>query len=87
MENLQLPNGKMISEANKAASLEVERIYADSWSRGVSVPFFDSKGNTYLANPDGSEDYVRLDRKSRTYHVIRRVAAPGKGRYSYLISQ
>jgi hypothetical protein len=51
------------------------------------VPFFDNNGNTYLANPDGSEDFVKLDRHSRTYHVLRRTAAPGKGRYSYLISQ
>ena len=53
---IQLPNGQTASEANRAASREIERIYADSWRRGVSVPFFDNDGNTYLANPDGSED-------------------------------
>jgi hypothetical protein len=51
------------------------------------VPFFDNDGNTYLANPDGSEDRVALDRRSRTYRILRRTAAPGKGRYSYLISR
>ena len=84
---IQLPNGQTGSEANLAASREIERIYADSWRRGVSVPFFDNDGNTYLANPDGSEDRVALDRRSRTYRIIRRTAAPGKGRYSYLISR
>ena len=84
---LQLPNGQTASEANRAASLEIERIYADSWRRGVSVPFFDNDGNTYLANPDGSEDRVKLDRRSRTYRMLHRTAAPGKGRYSYLISR
>ena len=82
-----LPNGQTVSEANHAASREVERIYADSWRRGVSVPFFDNDGNTYLANPDGSEDRVALDRRSRTYRILSRTAAPGKGRYSYLISR
>jgi len=53
----------------------------------VSVPFFDNEGNIFLANPDGSEDHVRLDRKTRTYHVIRRIAQPGEGRYSYLIAR
>ena len=53
---IELPNGQMASEANLAASREIERIYADSWHRGVSVPFFDNDGNTYLANPDGNEE-------------------------------
>ena len=87
IDTLQLPNGQTASEANRAASREIERIYADSWRRGVSVPFFDNEGNTYLANPDGSEDCVKLNRHSRTYHILRRTAAPGKGRYSYLISK
>ena len=87
IEHIELPNGQTASEANRAASREIERIYADSWRRGVSVPFFDNDGNTYLANPDGSEDRVALDRRSRTYHILHRTAAPGKGRYSYLISR
>ena len=87
IETIELPNGKTGSEANRAASREIERIYLDSWQRGVSVPFFDNAGNTYLANPDGSEDCVTLDRRTRTYKILRRTAAPGTGRYSYLISK
>jgi len=87
IDAIHLPNGQTTIEANRAASREIERIYADSWRLGVSVPFFDNEGNTYLANPDGSEDYVKLDRRSRSYHVIHRTAAPGKGRYSYLIAK
>ena len=45
---IQLPNGQTASEANRAASREIERIYADSWRRGVSVPFFDNDGKTAL---------------------------------------
>ena len=63
------------------------RCELDSWQRGVSVPFFDNAGNTYLANPDGSEDRVKLDRHTRTYRVLRRTAAPGRGRYAYLIAK
>lgn len=87
IDNIQLSNGKTAFEANSDASREIERIYLDSWKRGISVPFFDNEGNTYLANPDGSEDHVALDRKSRTYRILHRTAAPGKGRYSYLISR
>ena len=87
IDNILLPNGQKAIDANRAASCEIERIYADSWQRGVSVPFFDNDGNTYLANPDGSEDRVKLDRRSRTYLILQRTAAPGKGRYSYLITQ
>lgn len=39
------------------------------------------------ANSDGSEDRVKLDRRTRTYRVLRRTAAPGRGRYAYLISR
>ena len=85
IEDIRLPNGKTARESNSDVGREIESIYLDSWKRGVSVPFFDNVGNTYLANPDGSEDFVSLDRRTRTYRVIRRTAAPGKGRYSYLI--
>jgi hypothetical protein len=84
---VELPNGQTVSESNQAASREIERIYVDSWRRGVSVPFFDNDGHIYLANPDGSEDRVALDRSSRTYRILSRTAAPGEGRYSYLIAK
>ena len=87
IDTILLPNGKTASEANSNASREIEHIYLDSWQRGVSVPFFDNAGNTYLANPDGSEDHVKLDRCTRTYRVLCRTAAPGRGRYAYLISR
>lgn len=87
LENIKLPNGKTVKEVNEAVRREVEQIYSESWRQGVSVPFFDNEGNIYLANPDGSEDRVALDRKTRTYNVIHRTAQPGEGRYSYLIAR
>ena len=86
IENVELPNGKTAREVNDAVRREVERIYLDSWQQGVSVPFFDDEGNTYLANPDGSEDRVSLNRDTRTYRVIERTAAPGSGRFAYLVA-
>ena len=86
LENIELPNGKTVKEVNAAVRREVEKIYQESWSKGVSVPFFDDAGNIYLANPDGSEDHVSLDRKTRTYHVISRTAQPGTGRFAHLIA-
>lgn len=87
IDNIMLSNGKTACEANSDAHREIERIYLDSWLHGISVPFFDKAGNTYLANPDGSEDHVKLDRQTRTYRVINRTAAPGCGRYAYLIAR
>ena len=72
---------------NEAMRREIEKIYVESWQKGISVPFFDNEGNIYLANPDGSEDRVSLDRKTRTYRVLHRTAQPGKGRYSHLIAR
>ena len=86
METMLLPNGLTAKEVNEAVRREVERIYLESWLQGVSVPFFDDEGNTYLANPDGSEDKVSLDRRTRTYNVIMRTALPGHGKYAYLRS-
>ena len=86
MEAMLLPNGLTAKEVNEAVRREVEHIYLESWLQGVSVPFFDDEGNTYLANPDGSEDKVSLDRRTRTYNVIMRTAQPGHGKHAYLRS-
>ena len=48
IERMVLPNGMTAKEVNDAVRREVERIYQESWLQGVSVPFFDEKGNTYL---------------------------------------
>ena len=81
IETVELPNGKTVKEVNEAVRREVERIYVESWLQGVSVPFFEDDGTTYLANPDGSEDKVTLDRRTRTYNIIMRIAKPGCGRH------
>lgn len=86
IEKIRLSNGKTVKEANQDAHREIERIYLESWAKGVSVPFWDDNGNIFLANPDGSEDQVSLDTKTRTYHVITRTAQTGQGRYAYLLS-
>ncbi|MBR1800814.1 MAG: xenobiotic reductase B [Bacteroidaceae bacterium] len=87
LETIELSNGKTVGEVNEAMRREIEKIYVESWQKGISVPFFDNEGNIYLANPDGSEDRVSLDRKTRTYRVLHRTAQPGKGRYSHLIAR
>lgn len=84
--NIELPNGKTVKEVNDAVRSEVERIYRKAWRQGVSVPFFDDEGNIYLANPDGSEDRVSLDRNTHTFRVLHRTEQPGKGRHSHLVT-
>ena len=39
IETIELPNSKTVKEVNDAVRVEVERIYFESWMRGVSVPF------------------------------------------------
>lgn len=85
IENWQLSNGKTIKEINNEVHDEVEKIYLDAWTKGISVPYFDEKGNIFLANPDGSDDSVAFNGEKRSYNVISRIAAPGKGKMAYLI--
>ena len=85
IEAVELPKGKTVKEVNDEVRREVERIYVESWLQGVSVPFFDEDGTTYLANPDGREDKVKLDRRTRTYNIIMRTAQPGCGRRAHLM--
>lgn len=86
IEGIVLSNGKTIKQINTEVSKEVERIYLEGWKKGIAIPFWDNKGNFYLANPDGSEDLVDFNRKDRSYKVIARVADKGKGRYAYLLN-
>ncbi len=85
IENWKLSNGKTIREINNRVHDEVEKIYLDSWAKGVPVPYFDEDGNIFLANPDGSDDAVQFERKNRKYKVIKHIAGPGQGKMAYLI--
>ena len=85
IEKMVLSNGKTVRQINTEVRKEIERIYLEGWEKGIAIPFWDNKGNFYLANPDGSEDLVDFNRKDRTYKVISRVADKGQGRYAYLL--
>lgn len=87
IEKIVLSNGKTIKQINEEVSKEVERIYLEGWTKGISIPFRDNEGNIHLANPDGSEDLVEFNRKERSYKVIARVADKGQGRYAYLLNK
>jgi len=87
IEKLRLSNGKTVKEINDEVRAEVERIYTEGWSKGISIPFWDKNGNFYLANPDGSEDLVEFNRKDRNYKIISRVAGKGQGRFAYLLHE
>ena len=87
IENIKLSNGKTIKQVNEEVRKEVERIYLEGWAKGIAIPFWDDKGNYYLANPDGSEDLVEFNRKERSYKILSRVAQAGQGRYAYLLNK
>ena len=69
IEGWRLSNGKTIRETNNAVHDEVERIYLEAWAKGISVPYFEGE-KVFLANPDGSDDEVTFDIKTRKYTVI-----------------
>lgn len=87
IENIKFSNGKAIKQVNEEVRQEVERIYLEGWTKGISIPFKDDNGNICLANPDGSEDMVKFNRKDRSYQVLSRVAQVGQGRYAYLLNR
>ena len=39
IENIRLNNGKTVKEANADVRKEVENIYLEGWSKGISIPF------------------------------------------------
>lgn len=86
IERLRLSNGRTVMEINNAVHDEVERIYKEAWAKGISVPYFDDQDNIILANPDGSDDEVTLNLQTRKYTILRRIAAPGKGKMAYLLN-
>lgn len=45
IEKIQLSNGKTIKEVNEEVRKEVERIYLEGWTKGISIPFWDKEGN------------------------------------------
>lgn len=84
IEGWRLSNGKSIGEINNAVHDEVERIYLEAWAKGISVPYFEGE-KIFLAHPDGSDDEVNFDMKTRKYTIVRQVASPGKGKMGYLL--
>lgn len=87
IENIVLSNGKTVKQINSEVRQEVEHIYLEGWAKGISVPFWDDKGNFYMANPDGSEDLISYDINTRSYQIITRTAQAGQGRFAYLLNR
>ncbi len=67
--------------------------WQDSWAQGLSFHYWDERtrllGEDYAvqANPDGSEDLVKIshDEQQTYFSVVRRLADKGKGKYSFLL--
>lgn len=81
-----LPNGKTVGQVEAEMRLAVEQIYRDNWAKGLSVPYWDEDRVLHLANPDGSDDLVQFDSKTKEINVLSRFAEPGQGRFAYLLA-
>ena len=58
IENIKLSNGKTIKQVNDEVRKEVERIYLEGWAKGIAIPFWEDRGDDYVANTDGREDLI-----------------------------
>jgi len=85
-KNYRLTNGKTIAEAENDATKAIERLYLDSWAKGIPVAYYDDDRNLHLANPDGSDDIAKFDIESKEFIIISRFAESGKGPFAYLLA-
>jgi len=75
---------------NPKVQTRIEKIYLDAWQKGVSVQYKDERcksDDQYIyANPDGSEDLILFDAKTRDITILQKgISEPGKGRYGHLV--
>lgn len=84
-----MPNGLTLAESNKRMAKATEDLHRSAFERGIPMYYRDERTNPpkefVRANPDGSEDLVSLDLDTDQYSLIKRLAQPGKGYWSYLL--
>lgn len=67
--------------------------WRDSWAQSLSFHYWDERtktlGEEYAvqANPDGSEDLVKIshDKEQTYFRFVKQLADKGKGKYSFLL--
>ncbi|MFI5139562.1 MAG: hypothetical protein ACHQIM_17210, partial [Sphingobacteriales bacterium] len=88
-DNEIMPNGITIAETNKRTALITEELYMHAFEKGVPMFYRDNRvkypKEFIRANPDGSEDLVTYNLEKRNYTLMKNLAPPGKGYWSYLI--
>lgn len=87
----QLSSGRSIKEVERSSRNRIEGIYIDAFAKGLPRYYKDdgctSKKNLIRANPDGSEDLINLDWKTREEVLVRHLLPAGQGKFSYLLRQ
>ncbi len=87
--NRHLPSGYSIQEAEELSGKSVEEIYINAFSQGLPIYYKDDrcKNNreAVRAMPDGSEDLIDYDWQIEKECFLKKLAAPGHGKYAYLL--
>ncbi|MCQ2253017.1 MAG: xenobiotic reductase B [Bacteroidales bacterium] len=81
-----ITNGKTIAQVESEMKSAVERLYIESWKKGISVAYFDENEILHLANPDGSDDLAEFNPETKEFKILSRFSEPGKGRFAYLLA-
>jgi len=84
-----LSNGKTIAETEAAATAMTRALYAEAFRKGVPMFYRDSRAQRATefvrANPDGSEDLVSFNARTRSYTLIKNLVTAGKGFWAGVI--
>lgn len=89
-DEIILSSGRTIRETEDEGQRITDRLYLEAFRKGIPMFYKDVRttgaSQFVRANPDGSEDLVEFNSEKREYIFLERLAQPGKGHWSYLIS-
>lgn len=89
-EEYHLSSGRSIKEVERSSRNRIETIYIDAFAKGLPRYYKDdrctNKKNLIRANPDGSEDLIDFDWKTREEVLVRHLVPTGQGKFAYLLN-
>lgn len=89
-EEYILPSGSSVREVERSSGGRIEAIYMDAFANGLPRYYKDDRcmdlQNLIRAMPDGSEDLINFDWKTREEALVRHLLPAGQGKFAYLLN-